>query len=114
MDKMLATLTLNLPPGELFIAQKALVAMWALKFEVCHRILLLDDTSLGCISRTCNHPKMTLGYPLWFARKLDMQPLWTDSSQFQLFAGLSSHPALPLCRDRNQNRFRKATYGCHL
>src|SRR5258708_15503406 len=38
------------------------------------------------------YPKMTLGYPLWFAWKLEMQSLWTDSSQFQLFAGLSSHP----------------------
>jgi hypothetical protein len=82
MDKVLATLTLNFPTGELFVTQEALVAMWALKFEVSHRIPSLDDTSLGCIRRTCNHPKMTLGYPLWFARKLDMQPWRTDSSQF--------------------------------
>jgi hypothetical protein len=65
MDEMLATLTLNFPPGELFITQKALVAMRALKFEVCHRILSLDDASLGCVGKTCNHPKMRWETVAW-------------------------------------------------
>jgi len=39
MDKMLATLTLNFPAGELFVTQKSLVAMRTLEFKVSHRIV---------------------------------------------------------------------------
>jgi len=38
MNQVVTTLTLDLPTGKLFIAKKALPAVWAFKFEVSHKI----------------------------------------------------------------------------
>jgi len=116
MDKMLATLTLKFPPGELLITQKALVAIWALKFEVSHRILSFDDNSLGGIARTRNHPKMnSRNVPFGLPR--DSTGSSADCGPCFWGRNRSDHPDFKWCQRGNSSstgpNFLLAFSHCH-